>query len=227
MDFNSTYKKILSISPSEYNIRSKPRIRSTWNKISPLINQNDTVAEIGVGSMSILVKETKGANIIGIDIGNSQLNLCNNFGIDLKTCDVQSSPLTLKDSSIDVILLLETIEHLCMYPNDLLEQIIKKLKKGGYLIVSTVNFLRFSNRLRVLFGKNPLINPFEKTVEGTYHVREFLPNEMIYYLKKSGFKIVEKEIFGIPYGNFISKNILKFIYLYPNFRNYFLIIGQK
>ena len=227
MDFNSTYKQILNISPSEYNIRSKSRIQFTWDKTHSLINSDSTVVEIGVGLMSVLVKQIKEANVIGVDIGNSQLHLCNKFGIDLRLCDIQITPLPLKDSSVDVVFLLETIEHLCMYPNDLFDQIIKKLRKGGYLIISTVNFLRFSNRLRALFGKNPLINYFERTSDGSRHIREFLPNEMVYYLEKSGFKIVKKKLFGIPYGNPFFSGLIRLVYLYPNFRNYFLIIAQK
>lgn len=230
MDFNSAYKQMLDFPPreyQEYNKRIRNRIRFTWHRISPLINSNSTIAEIGIGPISVLARQLKKAKVIGIDLNNSKLSLSNKFGIDLRVCDLQISPLPLEDSSIDIIMLLETVEHLCIYPNDLFDQINKKLKKEGYLIISTPNLVRFSNRLRVLSGKNPLINYFERTAGGSNHVREFVLDEMVYYLKKSGFKIVKKELFAIPSGNPVLRSFLRLIYLYPNFRNYFLIIAQK
>lgn len=227
MNFNDVYNEILNVLPSKYNIWIKDRIRFTYDKIFPFINSNSTVVEIGSGPISVLAKQFVKAKVIDIDPDNSKSIICNKFGIDLKLSDVQVSPLPLEDSSIDIILLLEVVEHLCMYPNDLFDEIAKKLKRGGYLVVSTPNFLRFSNRLRVLIGKNPLINYFKKTPEGSNHIREFSFDEMIYYLKESGFKIVKKELFGMPYGNPVLRLFSRLIYLYPNFRNYFLIIGQK
>ncbi len=153
--------------------------------------------------------------------------LCKEFGISSHICDVQYSPLPFEDETIDVVLLLEVIEHLCMYPNDLFDQIIRKVRKCGYLIVGSVNLLRISNRIRVLLGKTPLINYFERTVEGGNHIREFLPDEMAYYMKNSGFSIVEKYAFGVIPAKPGILGLLRLMYLYPPFRNYFLLIGKR
>ena len=226
-EFDALYQKIVRISKSAYHARIKKRLLYSWNRIYSLIKPESTVVEIGIGPMAVLVKKLVGARVIGIDLNDSQISLCDNFDIDLRICDVQVAPLPLEDESTDIILLLELIEHLCMYPNDLFDEIYKKVKKGGYLVVSTVNFLRFSNRVRVLLGKSPLINYFERTEEGRNHIREFIPNEMEYYLTKSGFNVTARHLFGIPEGKGIVLALLHLAYLYPWFRNYFIIIAKK
>lgn len=228
MDFDSLYEEIVAVSGSNYHAKIKPRMLYTWEKISDLISSDSTVVEIGIGPMSALVKRLKGAEVIGVDLVDTQSALCDAFGINLWTCDVQSEPLPLEDESVDVVLFLQVIEHLCMYPKAVLDEIHKKLKSGGYLVVSTVNFLRISSRFRVLSGKNPLTNYFERSqYRSIPHIREFVPPEMSYYMEKSGFSTKEIYRFGIPSGPFVISILFRLAYLYPNFRNYFMIIGKK
>jgi SAM-dependent methyltransferase len=227
-EFNRIYGEILDVSPLEYYSQIKSRILHTWNRISPLIRPSSDVVEIGIGPICVLAKELKNAKVIGVDLNNSHMDLCQRFGIDLRVCNLETTLLPLEDESADIVLLLETVEHLCMYPNDLFGNIFKKLRKGGLLVVSTVNFLRLSNRIRVIFGKNPLTSYFERTEIGENHIREFLSEEMSYYFKKSGFTINAKCMLGIPQGkSFLSKAMESLVYVYPNFRNYFLLIGKK
>lgn len=199
----------------------------TWEKVSPLISCGSTVVEIGVGPISAITKQLKNVRVIGVDLGDDQLPLCDKFNIDLRMCDIQTEPLPLENGSVDMVLFLQVIEHLCMYPNVILDQIYKKLKTGGYLVVSTVNFLRISNRIRTLLGLTPLKNCFEPSEDGRNHIREYVLSELLYYLKKSGFNIEETDRFALPAGSVIISTLLRFMYIYPSFRNYFMIIAKK
>jgi SAM-dependent methyltransferase len=227
MDFDAVYKEITAVSGSCYHARIKGRVAYTWEMVSPLITADSTVVEIGVGPMAAVVTQLKGAHVIGVDINDDQRDLCNRFKIDLRIRDIQAQALPLEDESADLILLLEVIEHLCIYPNYVLDEIYKKLKTNGYLVISTVNFLRISSRIRVLLGKNPLINYFEPSEDGRNHVREFVPAEMAYYMRESGFSIEKTCRFGMQSGPCVISMLLRLAYLYPKFRNHFMVVGKK
>jgi len=227
MDLDTLYKEIVNTSRSDYHRRTKSRIAYTWEKIYPLISAGSTIVEIGVGPMSVLAKQFGAAEVIGVDLNKNQAALCNKFNIELRTCDLQTEPLPLEDESADMIMFLEIIEHLCIYPNYVLSKMYRKLKAGGYLVVSTVNFIRISNRIRVLCGRNPLINYFEPSEDGRNHIREFVLSEVSHYMENSGLSIEKTYRFGAPAGRPHVSMLLRLAYMYPRFRNYFMIIGKK
>lgn len=227
MNLSDLYDEIVSSASDNYLKKIKPRILNTWQKVCPLIPEDGTVMDIGVGPISALIRLLKGAEVIGLSLTDSRRKLCENYGINLRICDLETKSLPLDDESVDVVLFMEVIEHLCIWPNRVLDNIYRTLKPGGYLVVSTVNFLRISNRIRAIIGRNPLVNYFEATEDGRNHVREFVLEEMSYYMKKSGFTIDKTYRFGIPSGGTIVSTLLCLAYLYPRFRNYFMIIGRK
>lgn len=228
MDFGTLYKEIVEVSGtrSDYHARIKPRIIYTWERICDLISADSSVVEVGVGPMTALVKQLKKVQVIAVDHVHDQEALCKKFNIELRICDLQTNPLPLEDESVDMILMLEVIEHLCVYPKYVLDEIYKKLKVGGYLVVSTVNFLRISNRVRVLVGKHPLRN-FEPSEDGHNHVHEFAPKDLADYMKKSGFNIEKTYRYGLACTSHILSVILRIAYTYPRFRNYFVIVARK
>lgn len=229
MTFDDAYKDIIAASgdSSDYHTVIKPRMKLTWDIAEKYVQKDHTIVEIGIGPMAALAKTLGGAKLIGVDLGNAQEFLCRTFGIELRTCDLQTDPLPLDNASIDMVFFLEVIEHLCTYPQRVLGYIFDALKPGGCLILSTVNFLRISNRFRVLLGKSPLINSFEESADGHNHIREFLPNEMISHLKKAGFTIKSLHKIGFPSGSMATSAFMRLLYMYPNFRNIFIVVAQK
>lgn len=229
MDFDETYNLLLqqSFHSERYHSKSRPRIAYTWNRIAHLIEPSETVVEIGVGPLSPLVKVLTGAEVIGVDHTTAQMRLCQAFGIELRPCDIQNQPLPLSDNSVDMVLLLEVIEHLCMYPTTLLTRIYDKLKPGGYLVLTTVNFLRLSNRLRMLAGRNPLLTYCEPSEGGRNHIREYVLEEMRHYIRDVGFQVTETALFQVPSKGLIGRLCSGIAGMLPRHRNYFLVIARK
>ncbi len=229
MQFDEAYNLLLRASHASelYHRKVRSRIAYTWNRIEHLITPEARVVEIGVGPMSPVIKLLANAEVIGVDHTALQAELCRTFDIALRSCDIQSEPLPLDDSSVDMVLLLEVIEHLCMYPTCVLRQIYDKVKPGGYCVLTTVNFLRLSNRIRMLTGRNPLLTFCEPSEGGRNHIREYVLEEMRHYVEDAGFQIAETALFQVLDSSLAGRLYSRIAGLYPRHRNYFLVIARK
>ena len=172
------------------------RYTHTLNLI-PLYGHKIKVLEIGIGygHLSILTKRLFGYEVSGIDIKKPETDYLktrfNQEKIDFKICDLTTEHIPFENDSFDMILLCEVMEHLYMYPGDLISSIRRLLKKGGVLILTTPNFLRLYNRIYFLFGKVPRDLCCLRGQKGTAHVREYLPSELISFLNNNHFKVLE------------------------------------
>lgn len=68
------------------------------------------------------------------------------------------------------------IEHFHYYVPQVLSEINKSLKPGGYLILTTPNIASLFRRLRLILGKQPIYR---------YHVREYTMPGRVEYVVKS------------------------------------------
>lgn len=116
--------------------------------------------------------------------------------------DGESIPL--RNNTVDVVFLLDVIEHLAD-PHNLLEEINRVLKDGGSLLLSTPNkygifeykeFVHFGSRdtrkdllsLRAFRGKPSVSYP--------YHLRLYNINELRKLLSQAGFQILDSQTCG-------------------------------
>ena len=99
--------------------------------------------------------------IYGIDINELELAEAEERGIKVVKADLNSK-IPLPSSFFDVILSNQTMEHL-INPDNILEEIHRLLKPGGYLYISVPNLCSLHNRLLILFGWQPTcISPSRK-----------------------------------------------------------------
>ena len=68
--------------------------------------------------------------------------------------DLNKEVIPLEDSSVDIIVAGEFIEHM-LNPVKLIRECHRVLKKGGKIVLSTPNVASLKNRFRVLFGRMP------------------------------------------------------------------------
>lgn len=125
----------------------------------------DLACGIGYGS-EILLKKGKADKIIAADVSQGAIKKAkenyNHEKIEFKKMNAEN--ITLPTSSVDVVVSLETIEHL-KSPSLFLQEIQRVLKEDGLLVVSTPNKLQTREN-----------NP--------YHEKEFIKNEFKKILKK-------------------------------------------
>jgi len=65
--------------------------------------------------------------------------------------NLDGGKIPIKDNSFDIIVYLETLEHL-LYPNKIMKEILRIRKPGSMFIVSMPNEYNFWSRLQFLFG---------------------------------------------------------------------------
>jgi len=131
----------------------------------------------------------------------------------INVLNIDNDSLPYKDDQFSLIVMSEVIEHLTKNPVNILSEIYRVLKPGGYFLLTTPNVLRTQNIISLLIGKNIYfdLDQFKNSSQklGTIyfrHNREYSSNELFALLKSSGFfKTVIK--YFISYTPFRAKNI--------------------
>jgi len=96
----------------------------------------------------------QGNYVVGLDISQEDImeakkKLDEVLLVDLESDDWLELLLELK---FDLIIVSEVVEHL-LYPENLLAKLARLLNDEGEIIITTPNFLVWTNRLKMLFGK--------------------------------------------------------------------------
>lgn len=134
-------------------------------KLENLINRAPRrvkVLDIGVGDgvyQSLLSSDVrKKSDFYGIDLSKEQLERARRYLKEAKVVDLNSEKIPYKESFFDVVIASEILEHV-FYPEKVLSEAIRVLKKGGYLILTFPNSGSLHLRLSLLFsGASPLLN---------------------------------------------------------------------
>jgi SAM-dependent methyltransferase len=136
---------------------------------------------------------------IGIDFLGSRLEEAGRRGIETISHDLNGErPLPLGDGIADVVFLGDVIEHVYS-PDQLVGEIARILRPGGYLVLSTPNLACWKNRLCLLFGWQPFYtevstrkrygNPRMPPGIPSGHIRLFVPRALADLLADFGLRV--------------------------------------
>jgi SAM-dependent methyltransferase len=121
------------------------------------------------------------------------------YDFEYAPVNVERDVFPFADESYDLVLCCELLEHLLINPSHMLYEIHRVLKRGGYLLLTTPNILRWGNVLSLLKGRN--INDCYHG-NGIYgrHNREYSMSEVAQLLEANGFLIESVETRSV-YGS--------------------------
>ena len=185
----------------EYGVISAHRYKIALEYIKEECQESKRICEIGPGGVIAYISRFSMANTNAIvspreDHWNE---IFKEFNIKLSTWDLNSKLDNIElYESFDCIIFLETLEHLNRWPEKVIDDIHKLLKPGGVLLMSTPNLVRVSNRIRMLLGRPPS-NPFKYSESGEHHVREFTLSELLEFLPKKKWEIIETS-YALPHS---------------------------
>ncbi len=140
--YNSFYKKL-----SRLDERG-----NTFDKIKfilPKLKSEAKIIDIGCGHGSVsheLVKQ--GYQVYGMEINEDAIKSLKKKKINVIKCDI-TKPFNL-EKQFDIVLLLDVLEHV-FDPLSLINEVLKILKVGGYIIISVPLYFDLIDRIRILF----------------------------------------------------------------------------
>jgi methionine biosynthesis protein MetW len=122
--------------------------------IAGLVPEGSRVLDLGCGNGELLahLKRTRRCAGYGIELADANVHAALKQGIDVIQLNLEEGLALFDDRSFDVVLQLDTLQHLRNT-----EHMLRETARVGRIgIVSFPNFAHWPNRLRVLAGRMPV-----------------------------------------------------------------------
>jgi len=148
------------------------------------------------------------------------------------TFDLDKGKLPIKNNFYDIVVCLETLEHV-MYPERVLKEIKRITKINGLLFLSMPNEYNFLQRIYYLLGrKGKMDEPFQ-TVEKNLHIHKPRKKDILDIFSKH-FKILEidymwqsRSSMNSSLARTVDKFLRKLAKIYPNLFARMVIVKAK
>lgn len=174
----------------------------------------------------------RGYAVSALDVGPERFaGAIAELGLDVRRCDVETELVPFAEDEFDVVLFNEIFEHLRINPLFTLREVLRVLRPGGALLLSTPN-LRSLRGLKNLLvhGEAHVAAPdvysqYEKleTLGHMGHVREYTTKEVATLLTRIGFE-VESVVYRGGHGRGLTGAVER---LAPSWRPFFALRALK
>jgi len=143
--------------------------------------------DLGCGQGELLAKAgERGLAGLGLDFWAQNARATARAGHPALAADL-NRPLPFRDASLDGLCLVEVIEHI-VRAEQLVDEMARVLRPGGWLVLTTPNVVHWTYRWRTLTGHAP-------KQEG-YHYRFFTRDRLERMLAARGFALEARASFG-------------------------------
>ncbi len=167
--------------------------------IAELIPHGSRVLDLGCGSGELLalLRDERGCTGYGIELDDTQVMACVARGINVIQHNLEEGLALFEDNSFDVVLQLDTLQHLRNT-----EAMLRETARIGRVgLVSFPNFAHWPHRLSVLRGRMPVTRalPYQWYDTPNIRVATFADFEVL--ARRNGLRIVES--FGLHEGEVV------------------------
>jgi methionine biosynthesis protein MetW len=164
--------------------------------IADLVPVGSRVLDLGCGDGALLAHliATKGCSGYGVEIDDASLQASLARGIDVIQLNLEEGLAIFGDQSFDVVLQLNTMQHLRNAERMLLET----ARVGRVGIVSFPNFAHWPNRLQVALGRMPVTKVLPYEWYDTPNIRVGTHADFEVLARKNGLAVLDR--FGLHNG---------------------------
>ena len=170
--------------------------RKDLELIAELVPQGSRVLDLGCGSGELLAHliERRGCSGYGIELADANVHASLARGIDVIQFNLEDGLALFEDRSFDVVLQLDTLQHL----KNTQRMLRETARVGRVGIVSFPNFAHWPNRLHVAAGRMPVTRVLPYQWYDTPNIRVGTYADFEVLAKKDGLAILDA--FGIQAG---------------------------
>jgi len=169
---------------------------SVLQQIAALVPAGSRVLDLGCGTGALLdhLIRHKGCSGYGVELDDANLLACAQRGVNVIQLNLEEGLSIFEDQSFDVVLQLETLQHLRNT-----EAMLRETARVGRMgIVSFPNFAHWANRVQVLMGRMPVtrVLPYEWYDTPNIRVGTYADFEVL--ARKNRLRVLDS--FGIQNG---------------------------
>ena len=169
--------------------------------IAELVPKGSRVLDLGCGNGELLalLRDRRQCSGYGIEIDDANVLACTRRGVNVVQLNLEEGLAIFEDRSFDVVLQLDTLQHLRHT-----EKMLRETARVGRVgIVSFPNFAHWRNRLHVATGRMPVTRALPYQWYDTPNIRVGTHADFEVLARKDGLTILDS--FGIQAGRVVRR----------------------
>lgn len=152
----------------------------------------ETILEVGTSAFSAILKVCRPLKrIVTLNLAYERPRWYGDAEVEHVVGDLTQPPLALEDGAFDLIVFSEVLEHLQGNPHHAFGELLRALRPGGRMVLTTPNLARLASRLRLALGRTPLETVGPPGWGG--HFREYTLHEVRALAVSAGFRVERAE----------------------------------
>jgi methionine biosynthesis protein MetW len=174
-------------------------VHGVMEHIAALVPAGSRVLDLGCGTGELLawLQKHKGCTGYGVELDDANLLQCVQRGVNAIQLNLEEGLAIFEDQSFDVVLQLETLQHLRNA-----EQMLRETARVGRIgIVSFPNFAHWPNRLHVMLGRMPVTRTLPYEWYDTPNIRVGTHADFEILARKNRLRVLDS--FGIQDGRMV------------------------
>ena len=170
--------------------------RRDMELIADMVPRGSRVLDLGCGTGELLahLRDVRGCSGYGVEIADANVLACTQRGVNVIQLNLEDGLAMFEDQSFDVVLQLDTMQHLRNT-----ERMLRETARVGRVgIVSFPNFAHWANRLRVVSGRMPVTKALPYEWYDTPNIRVGTYKDFEVLATKNSLRILDS--FGLQDG---------------------------